>query len=155
MQRRWRRFIASNCTELALQKKLILRELLKSIGGFDGFDIRLDNMLQENDFYLYDVFDNCEGTATREAGLHKGLPDKIHGRQCAPYSSKVPNLRGFVSISARSATVVFYGKMGLHSLVLGTMQGIVPTLLAEKNLFCMRHMARKTSILLSIALYKQ
>ena len=38
-----------------------------SIGGFDGFDIRIDNMIQD-DTYVYDVFKNNMGTATRESG---------------------------------------------------------------------------------------
>ena len=53
--------------QLDISKDIDIRGAFESIGGFDGFDIRLDNMLQENDFYLYDVFENCEGTATRIA----------------------------------------------------------------------------------------
>ena len=56
--------------QLDISKDIDIKGAFDSIGGFDGFDIRLDNMLQDNDFYLYDVFDNCEGTATRIAGLH-------------------------------------------------------------------------------------
>ena len=52
-----------------LSKKIDIKSALKSIGGIDGFDIRIDNMWQESDnCYLYDVFDNCSGTGTREAG---------------------------------------------------------------------------------------
>ena len=54
---------------LDLSKKIDIKSALKSIGGIDGFDIRIDNMWQESDnCYLYDVFDNCSGTGTREAG---------------------------------------------------------------------------------------
>lgn len=54
--------------QLDLNKNVNIKEAFRSIGGFDGFDIRLDNMIQDNDSLLYDVFNNCEGTATREAG---------------------------------------------------------------------------------------
>lgn len=54
--------------QLDLNKKVDIKKAFSSIGGFDGFDIRLDNMLQENDSILYDVYTNCEGTATRDAG---------------------------------------------------------------------------------------
>lgn len=54
--------------QLDLNKKVDLKTAFSSIGGFDGFDIRIDDMLQENDTILYDVFKHCEGTATREAG---------------------------------------------------------------------------------------
>ena len=59
-------------------KKTILKEgdilnidittIFKSIGGFDGFDVRLEDMLTENDYYMYDVYKHCSGTATRESG---------------------------------------------------------------------------------------
>lgn len=54
--------------QLDLNKSVDIKTAFSSIGGFDGFDIRIDNMLQENDVLLYDVLENCEGTATREAG---------------------------------------------------------------------------------------
>lgn len=54
--------------QLDLNKAVDIKTAFSSIGGFDGFDIRIDNMIQENDILLYDVLENCEGTATREAG---------------------------------------------------------------------------------------
>lgn len=54
--------------QLDLNRAVDIKAAFSSIGGFDGFDIRIDNMLQENNNLLYDVFENCEGTATREAG---------------------------------------------------------------------------------------
>ncbi|MBM6897537.1 DUF4325 domain-containing protein [Pseudoflavonifractor capillosus] len=54
--------------QLDLNKVVDIKTAFSSIGGFDGFDIRIDNMLQEDDSLMYNVFENCEGTATREAG---------------------------------------------------------------------------------------
>lgn len=54
--------------QLDLNKVVNIKDAFSSIGGFDGFDIRIDNMLQEDDSLLYNVFENCEGTATRESG---------------------------------------------------------------------------------------
>ena len=54
--------------QLDLNKQVDINATFASIGGFDGFDIRIDNMLQDDDMLLYDVFENCEGTATRESG---------------------------------------------------------------------------------------
>lgn len=51
-----------------LSNDVDITKMFKSIGGYDGFDIRLDDMLTDNDFYRYDVYENCSGTATREAG---------------------------------------------------------------------------------------
>ena len=54
---------------LDLSKKIDIKSALKSIGGIDGFDIRIDNMWQErSNCYLDDVFEHCAGTGTREAG---------------------------------------------------------------------------------------
>ena len=54
--------------QLDLNKVVNIKDAFSSIGGFDGFDIRIDDMLQEDDTLVYDVYKNCEGTATREAG---------------------------------------------------------------------------------------
>ena len=54
--------------QMDLNKPVDINTAFASIGGFDGFDIRIDNMWQDDDILLYDVFENCEGTATREAG---------------------------------------------------------------------------------------
>lgn len=54
--------------QLDLSKKIDIKKALKSIGGFDGFDIRIDNMLEDNNWLRYDVYNNCSGTGTRIAG---------------------------------------------------------------------------------------
>lgn len=54
--------------QLDLNRQVDIAKAFSSIGGFDGFDIRIDNMIQEDDSILYDIFANCSGTATREAG---------------------------------------------------------------------------------------
>lgn len=54
--------------QLDLSKKIDIKKALKSIGGFDGFDIRIDNMIQEDNVLKYDVFLNSSGTGTRNAG---------------------------------------------------------------------------------------
>ena len=56
--------------QLDISKEIDIQTVFQSIGGFDCFDRRIDNMLLDNDYLQYDVFENCEGTATREAGLH-------------------------------------------------------------------------------------
>lgn len=53
---------------LNLCNEINIQTAFSSIGGFDGFDIRLDNMIQDDDTYVYDVFANSIGTATRESG---------------------------------------------------------------------------------------
>lgn len=54
--------------KLNLSKKIDLMSALKSLGGFDGFDIRIDNMIDDNDCFRYDVYKNCSGTGTRLSG---------------------------------------------------------------------------------------
>ena len=54
--------------QLDLNKPIDIKKAFNSIGGFDGFDIRIDNMIEENDFIHYDIFENSQGTATRQAG---------------------------------------------------------------------------------------
>ncbi len=54
--------------QLDLSNDIDITTIFKSIGGFDGFDIRLEDMLTENNYYNYDVYENCSGTATRESG---------------------------------------------------------------------------------------
>ncbi len=54
--------------QLDLSKKIDIKKALKSIGGFDGFDIRIDSMLDDNNWLRYNVYDNCSGTGTRIAG---------------------------------------------------------------------------------------
>jgi len=55
---------------LNLANEINIQSAFKSIGGFDGFDIRLDDMLQDDNRAIYDVFENSMGTATREAGFY-------------------------------------------------------------------------------------
>ena len=62
--------------QIDLNKQVNLTSIFSSIGGFDPFDKRLDDMLQDNDSLLYDVFDRASGTATREAG--RLLRNDIH-----------------------------------------------------------------------------
>ena len=56
--------------QIDLNNPVNLDKVFKSIGGFDGFDIRIDDMIDDNGYLEYDVFDNGQGTATREAGLY-------------------------------------------------------------------------------------
>lgn len=53
---------------LKLQNTIDIQSAFSSIGGYDGFDIRIDNMITDDGVYLYDVFENSTGTATRESG---------------------------------------------------------------------------------------
>lgn len=53
---------------LNLGNNINIHSAFKSIGGFDGFDIRIDYMLQDDNTVKYDVFNNSMGTATRESG---------------------------------------------------------------------------------------
>ncbi len=55
--------------QLDLMNEVNIQNAFKTIGGFDGFDIRLDDMWQEDNTVLYNVYENCRGTATREAGF--------------------------------------------------------------------------------------
>lgn len=52
---------------LKLGSSVDIKRAFNSIGGFDGFDVRIDNMI-EDDMIRYDVFENSTGTATRESG---------------------------------------------------------------------------------------
>lgn len=62
--------------QIDLERDVNLSSVFSSIGGFgryggfDGFDFRLDDYMVQDDCnsLLYDVFENCQGTATREAG---------------------------------------------------------------------------------------
>ena len=53
---------------LNLCNAINIQNAFTTIGGFDGFDIRIDNMIQDDDSYVYDVYENGIGTATRESG---------------------------------------------------------------------------------------
>lgn len=56
--------------QLDLSKKIDIQSALKTIKGFDGFDIRIDNMWDDtnSEWLRYNVFENCTGTGTRIAG---------------------------------------------------------------------------------------
>ena len=56
--------------QIDLNNPVNLDKVFKSIGGFDGFDIRIDDMINNNGYLEYDILDNGQGTATREAGLY-------------------------------------------------------------------------------------
>ena len=56
--------------QINLDKDINIKKLFRSIGGFDGFDIRIDDMIDDNDCINYDVYQNGQGTATREAGAY-------------------------------------------------------------------------------------
>lgn len=56
--------------QLDLNKPIDIKKIFKSIGGFDGFDIRIDNMIDDNDSLVYDILEHGQGTATREAGRY-------------------------------------------------------------------------------------
>ena len=56
--------------QLDLNKPIDIKQLFSTIGGFDCFDIRIDNMLNDADYLVYDVFQNGKGTATRDAGAY-------------------------------------------------------------------------------------
>lgn len=57
--------------QLNLSKKIDIKKALKSLDsgvGFDGFDIRIDNMWQDDNCLRYDVYEHSSGTGTRKAG---------------------------------------------------------------------------------------
>lgn len=54
--------------QLNLSNKIDIKKAFKNIGDYDGWDARIDNMLNSNDIIEYDIFQNCQGTATRKAG---------------------------------------------------------------------------------------
>lgn len=56
--------------QLDISKQIDIQSALKKVNGFDGFDIRIDNMWDENnsDWLRYNVYENCSGTGTRVAG---------------------------------------------------------------------------------------
>lgn len=57
--------------QLNLETNIDIKNAFQSIGGYDGFDFRINEMLSEEDeFVHYDVFGNSKGTATREAGRY-------------------------------------------------------------------------------------
>ena len=60
---------------LNLGNNINIHDAFRSIGGFDGFDIRIDYMLQDDNTVKYDIFSNSMGTATRAVSYtHLTLP---------------------------------------------------------------------------------
>lgn len=53
---------------LNLNHNIDIQKAFRTLGGFDGFDIRIDGMIQDDDSLMYDIFSNSAGTATRESG---------------------------------------------------------------------------------------
>jgi len=87
--------------QLDLSKKIDIKKALKSIGGFDGFDIRIDNMLEDNDWLRYDVYDNCSGTGTRIAG--KELRNDVVNTM---RRAKSPIILDFANVMACSSSFI-------------------------------------------------
>lgn len=57
--------------QINLKSAIDMESAFQTIGGYDGFDIRIDDMLSEEDEFIhYDILKHCEGTATRIAGTH-------------------------------------------------------------------------------------
>lgn len=55
--------------QLELSKKTDLKSALRSIGGIDDFDIRIEDMIQEDSNVLrYKIVDQTDGTSTRSSG---------------------------------------------------------------------------------------
>ena len=55
--------------QLFLNRGFDFPSIFQTIGGYEAFDIRIDNMLSETDEYIhYNVYANSKGTGTREAG---------------------------------------------------------------------------------------
>lgn len=57
--------------QLDLRTAIDIKSAFQSIGGYDGFDFRIDEMLSDDDEFIhYNIFENSQGTATREAGRY-------------------------------------------------------------------------------------
>lgn len=54
--------------QMNLNKKVDLQTAFSTIGGHDTIDFELESMMDDNNTIQYDVFEHCQGTATREAG---------------------------------------------------------------------------------------
>ncbi len=87
--------------QLNLAKEINLKTALKSINGFDGFDFRIDNMWQDDDYLRYDVYKNCSGTGTRSAGeeLRNDVLNILK-------KMKVPMVLDFSSVIACSSSFI-------------------------------------------------
>lgn len=87
--------------QLDLSKKIDIQSALKSLNGFDGFDIRIDDMWQDDDWLKYDVYENCSGTGTRIAGeeLRNDVLNILR-------KMKAPMILDFSSVRACSSSFV-------------------------------------------------
>ena len=102
----------SPCTtidfQLDLSKNIDLKTALSSFNGFDGFDIRIDDMWQDNDMLRYDVFKHSAGTGTRIAGeeLRNDVLNTIKRAQS-------PIILDFINVRACSSSFIdeFLSKM--------------------------------------------
>lgn len=57
--------------QIDLNKRTDITEALKSIGGIDDSDLRIENMLQvETDTYIYVISQNAQDFGTRQSGKH-------------------------------------------------------------------------------------
>lgn len=54
--------------QMYLDKEVCLSDAFSSIGGYDEIDYSIEKLMDDNNVIQFDVFANCEGTATREAG---------------------------------------------------------------------------------------
>lgn len=56
--------------QLDLNRKINMQEAFATIGGDPSFDFRIDDMLREDDEDVhYNIWENAQGTATRQSGL--------------------------------------------------------------------------------------
>lgn len=87
--------------QLDLSKKIDIQSALKTLNGFDGFDIRIDDMWQDDDWLKYDVYENCSGTGTRLAGeeLRNDVLNIIR-------KMKAPMVLDFASVKACSSSFI-------------------------------------------------
>lgn len=94
--------------QLDLSKKIDIQSALRSLDGFDGFDIRIDDMWQDDDWLRYDVYQNCSGTGTRLAG-EELRNDVLNIMQ----KMKAPMILDFSSVKACSSSFIdeFIAKM--------------------------------------------
>ena len=94
--------------QLDLSKDIDLKTSLRNLNGFDGFDIRIDDMWQDDDVLRYDVFKQSSGTGTRIAGAEL-RNDVLNILQRA----QSPIILDFVNVQACSSSFIdeFLAKM--------------------------------------------
>lgn len=87
--------------QLDLSKEIDIKSALKSLGGYDVIDLRIENMLQEDNWLRYDVYDNCCGTGTRKAG--EELRNDVRNTLVR---SKTPIVLDFSKVKACSSSFI-------------------------------------------------